>query len=84
MEVLGTFLSYVKRYFQHHKWNDFLLSNQRTRVLMFPEMPVLERPKIRAYQRHLFKISFRYGNFRHVSQLRQEVFPTVAVKPFFI
>ena len=58
MEFLGRFQPYVKRYFQRHQWNTFFFRAQITQILLFLRILLLERSKVTAWERHLFKKIF--------------------------
>ena len=55
MKVLGICLPYVKRYFQEHQLSVFFSMDQITQILLFSEMPLLERFKITVREQHIFK-----------------------------
>ena len=55
MKFLGRCVPYVKRYSQEPQWSAFLFMAQITQILLYLGMPLLEKSKITAWYRHLFK-----------------------------
>ena len=80
MEVLGTCLPYVKRYFQVHQWTASLFMAQITQILLFSGMPLLERSKIAVWEWHFFWK--KYEKFGFVSALLKKVFSGAPVNCF--
>ena len=82
MKVLGICLPYVKRYFQEHQLSVFFSMDQITQILLFSEMPLLERFKITVREQHIFKKKNCYESFRFASTLREKIFSRATVNCF--
>ena len=82
VKVLGICLPYVKRYFQEHQLSVFFSMDQITQILLFSEMPLLERFKITVREQHIFKKKNCYESFRFASTLREKIFSRATVNCF--